>query len=329
MKIHIAWPVLLLASICFGQVESGKAANKQPPAERQAAPPVVSDEAGVLSTRPVWPVNVPLYVTVNRGRFFDAKPHDLTLSAELPSAPVIKEHVIQSGLTVDPEPDMTWRDWKYLAGTPVASAAGVKFSLNVADPQGQDPKGPARPKAPIMLPVQVKGTLDEILTGTPLPDLDAALRKELNATLYRRGWNSNGSPRLWLGTYTNCDGKTGTEYPGICHVLAKHPDVTLAVRVEVLHDGKLVAKASAWWRGVARYKSVEPFEGMLAPEVLDNDFDNLDPKDGKWALHFVPAPEVALRDFESIRYWKGDASAPVKVTDSRDWAELKANGDDK
>jgi hypothetical protein len=335
MNIRAAWPVLICSTIAFAQRQQAQPTRPEPPIHARpaavppAAPPVVTDEAGILSTRPVWPVNVPLYVKVNRLPISDARAHDVTLHADIASAPAIQEHVY--GLPVGcilPGPGHTWDDMTRLAGTPREPADGVAFSVAVSDPEGKDPKAAEKPKR-LKLPVQVKGTVDEILTATPLPDLDAALPKELSARFYRRGWNSRGSPRLWLGTYTNCNGKEGTSYPGICHVLAKHPEVTFAIHVEVVHDGKAVASASGWWRGDAKYVSVNPFEGMLSVDILDESFDQLDRKDGKWRLHITPAPDVALRDFGSSRYWHGDVKTPVNVTDSQNWDDLVASGEAK
>lgn len=129
---------------------------------------------------------------------------------------------------------------------------------------------------------------------------------------------------MWLGTYTNCSGDESAQYPGICHILKKYPDVTWAVHIEVLHDGALVARSSAWWRG-AKY-GVEPFEGMLALDIVDASLETADPNDGKWMLRFAPAPEVALRDFESSKYWTGTVTASVKVVDTQNWDGLGEAG---
>ncbi len=320
MKICAACAVVALSATTFAQSpKPAPKAERQPRKEEAAAavpatPPLVTDAAGVLSTRAVWPIGVPLYVRVNTFALADGKPHTITMRSDIAQAPAmelfaypVRVVCILSG------PDQTWDDLNTFAGTPLAATDAVRFTYTLADPQGNDPAAGPKPAQPLTLPVQIKGSITDLLTPTPLPDLEKAIPKQLNAALYLGGEFSKKPARLWIGTYTNCEGDSGTKYPGICNILVKHPDVTFAVKIDVIHDGVIVATTSAWWRGESKYKTVTPFEGMLALTPVVEAFRSLDRTDGKWRLHLTPAPEVALRDFESTRYWKGEATAPVRA----------------
>lgn len=277
--------------------------------------PLVSDEAGVITTRAKWPLGVPLHVRVNPSLFVDSKPQLLHVLAELPQA--IPITIAVSGrivLLIDPGPEYTWQDQTHHAGTPLLSCNEILFRYSLTHPEGEDPTVLSKPTALLKVPVRVDGNIDDIIKGEPLPDLDASLMTELNARLYLRGHHSQGMPRLWVGTYTNCEGAVDTPYPGICHVLAKNSNVTFAGRFEVIRDSKVVAWTVGWWRGTDR--SVNPIEGMLALTVVDEALLRSDAKDSKWQLHIKSDPEMALRDFESTRYWEGEVWVPLRVTDT-------------
>lgn len=306
--------VCLMIGACAQPKQLGTTATPATAPQRLAR---VADSSGIIWTRPVWPVNVPLYVWVTPGPVMDAKSHQLRLKADFPDAPGINAYARGEGIAcILPDPDMTWTDYNSHAGIPRAPRDAVNFSLAISSPEGSDPKARPKPTGPLKLPVQIKGTVEDILTGVPLPDLDEALVTQLNAQLYRRGWHSGGSPRLWLGVYTNCEGALYTQSPGICHVLARHPDTTFAVRLEVTNDGVVVASSAAWWRG--ERGSVTPYDGMLTLDVLQATLTSLR-IDGKWCLHVKSDPVMALRDFQSNRYWLGDVIVPLRVTDDSEW----------
>jgi len=282
----------------------------------ESAPqPLVSDEAGVISTRAKWPLGVPLHVRVNPLIFVDSKPQVLHVLADFPqSIPMTIAVPAQIVVLIDPGPEHTWEDQTHHAGTPLLSCNEVLFRCSLTPSEGEDPSVLSKPTASLKVPVRVDGTIDDIIKGQPLPDLDASLMTELNASLYLRHRHSQGLPRLWVGTYTNCEGSVDTPYPGICHILAKNSKVTFAARFEVIRDSKVVAWTVGWWRGTDR--SVNPYEGMLALTVVDEALLHSDAKDSKWQLHIKSDPEMALRDFESTRFWEGEVWVPLRVTDT-------------
>ncbi len=321
--------VLVACALGLGvQSETARPGAERPQrTQKPLEPTTVTDLTGILSTRAVWPVGTPLYVSINAASVVDDRPHILRVQGDWKHAPPIEQYLHSAATLVCPGPDTTWSDRKFLAGVPSNPEMPVTFIVKVSHPQGPAPKGATPPRSPLTLPVQIKGTIDELLKGVRLPDLDEALTKELNATFYRNGWNSDRVPRLWLGTYTNCEGEKETEYPGICHVLAKHPDTTFAVRLEVLRDSKVVARAFAWWRGTDKF--VTPYEGMLSVEGADGTLTMPPIQGGTWSLRIKADPELALRDFESNQYWTGDIIVPLRVVDGSDWESLRANGEDK
>jgi hypothetical protein len=305
------------------QPEVKKHEPDAPAAPKQAVPDpeTVTDPSRTVKTRARWPVGVPLFVEFSTREFRGEKPRTVKFTSDLPDAPTVEQQILPVGMHISPPRDMPWEDYKACVGTPAKKMTKVRFTaVDAADPRN----APARAEVALTLdlPVRVSGTVDDVLEGVAVPAIDQGLRKELNATFYRRGWQSNGSPRLWVGTYTNQSGRD-KKYPGICHILAKHEQVTLAVKLEVLHDGKPISSSTGWWRGVKEYTSVTPFNGMLRVELLDAEMEKLDRMDGKWQLRITSDPIMALRDFESTKYWKGEVIAPLHVTDAADWAGLK------
>jgi hypothetical protein len=330
MKPLIATALVIAGVAGLTGCKSGTPAHAEYPAAvsiNAGSASTVRDATGMLATRPVWPVGVPLYVSINPGPVVDTKPHVIRITGEWPGAPVMESHAIPSTIRcVMPRPGITWDDHASLAGT-APTGSEVRFRLSVTDPEGRDPKSPRVTRRSLTLPVKLAGTVADVMTGVALPDVDAALATQLNATFHRHGWHSNDVPRLWVGTYTNCEGAPNTEYPGICHALARRPDTTFAARVDIMHDSIVVATASGWWRGTGR--SVHPFEGMLDVEIVQDGYRDLPLNDGQWSLRLRSDPELALRDFESTRYWAGDVTVPLRVTDSSNWEALKANGEDR
>lgn len=317
--------VVFVSSCCMLKGEPDPVPQKAAPQESSTAPLIATDSSATIYTRAVWPLNTPLYIAIDRRKLMDDKGHEIQLQAKIEAAPWIKEYIHSANRIMRPSPDTTWQDMRYLAGTVSLPCQSVSFDFKLTNPEGADPNAPQPPKSPLSLPVKVQGTIDDVLSGIKIPELDAALQTQLNATFYCRGWNSREKPRLWVGTYTHCEGIRGTKYPGICHVLKDHPDATFAARFEVVHDSVVVASSRAWWRGTA--DGVHPYDGMLELEIKAQDFLKLPLKDGLWSLRIRSDPETALRDFRSARYWLGDVTVPLKVTDSNDWESLKANGE--
>lgn len=294
---------------CSGHRQNAKVAPPQ-----TVTKSVVSDKAGVVTTRARWPLGVPLYVQINHLPFVDAKSHDLDVTADIPNSEPMTRYLYPRFTMVSHGPDTTWNDHTHLAGTPPAPAEEVNFLYSLTYPEGVDTSVPPNPSGSLSVPVHIGGTIDDLMTGLGWPALDATLKTDLNALLYRRGFRSQGMPRLWIGTYTNCEGWPDNEYPGICHELVRHPHVTFAARIEVIRDEKVVAWAAGWWRGVGQ--SIHPFEGMLKLTVVDEAHLNSDAKDSTWQLRIKSDPEMALRDFRSTRYWLGEVLVPLRVTDT-------------
>jgi hypothetical protein len=299
------------------QEAPGAAAPKQ----AVSGPETVTDPSRTVKTRARWPVGVPLFAEFSTHEFRAKKPRTIKFTSDLPNAPVVEKHILPAHMTISLPPDVPWDDGKACVGTPSKELTNVRFTAaGAADPGDALARANAVPT--FDLPVRVVGTVDDVLEGVAVPAIDQGLKEELNATFYRRGWHSNGSPRLWVGTYTNQSGRD-RQYPGICHILAKHDLVTLAVKLEVLHDGKPVCSGTGWWRGVKEHTTVTPFNGMLKVELLEAGMEKLDRTDGKWQLRITSDPIMALRDFESTQYWKGEVVAPLRVTDAADWNGLR------
>jgi hypothetical protein len=309
----------VLALACPGGAQDALAlaAANQPAATSGPVQKVTSKDR-LLTTRAVWPVGVPLFVSVNSADFEGPEARRLTVSPGIPGAAPFSKYVYELHGRGCVPVDLTWSDDNDPAGTPSQPCQGVRFTFTLA---ANDDATAVIRRGETELPITVRGAVDDVVNGVRVPEIDEALRTHLGAWLYRRGLGSGGAARLSLGVNTNCDGNLYAASPGICHDLAQHPGVTLAVRIQIQHDGITVGTCRAWWRGT-QYGTT-PLEGWLSIDDQAPDWRSLDRNDGKWRLRIVSDPEMALRDFESSRYWLGDVTVPVRVSDASTWEELQ------
>lgn len=92
---------------------------------------------------------------------------------------------------------------------------------------------------------------------------------------------------------------------------------TFAVTIELLYGGEVVGKSEAWWRlGSGRLTGgrpmVLPFSKCvelteLKPAAIESPWREYAP----FRVRLTPNPRMALRRFESDRYWAGQIDVPV------------------
>jgi hypothetical protein len=92
---------------------------------------------------------------------------------------------------------------------------------------------------------------------------------------------------------------------------------TLALDFELLRDGELMARASAWWTSEINVPA-----GNVGPRAIPFHYRVLWDKpiaaeaiesapDGAWELHITGSEKLALRDVESSDYWAGSITVPL------------------
>ncbi|MBS0198573.1 MAG: hypothetical protein JSR77_17620 [Planctomycetes bacterium] len=282
---------------------------------------LVSDQFGVLTTRAQWPVGVPLRVDRQSEPFEMVREQKVSLQSTLVDAPVIEMKVGKSKgplfpVLRQPAGPPAWSDGTCVVGVPTSPREGIEFTFAPLDRWDSTGDPSKLPISPLVLPVVIKGTVDDVLTGVSIPEIDAAIKKKIDATLYRNGLGSHWMPRLLVRNITDpCDGilgaASGDQSRSLCAELSKHPDVTFAVRFELYHDSRIFAVATAWCRAVNH--CVSP--SIDALELMTNlePFRSFDPNDGKWTLRIRSDPVTALRDFATVKYWKGEVEIPLAV----------------
>ncbi|NNF42556.1 MAG: hypothetical protein HKN62_05830 [Phycisphaerales bacterium] len=88
-------------------------------------------------------------------------------------------------------------------------------------------------------------------------------------------------------------------------------DTAVAVRVEVMRNGKVGRHLDIWWRGGIGY-----FEREHAWEVPwwnDELLGAPDEPDDKWVLRVTSRPTLAFRVSGVTKYWEGEVEVPVRV----------------
>jgi hypothetical protein len=290
-------------------------------------PKLVTDSSGHFRTRARWPVGSPLYVGFKPISVNASYGHSrsMRVRSELADSEEGSWFLRMTGpmysLARTP-----WDDEMRLMGTPGRATSVVRLTRRLEKHRGK--KGPAViSSGTSTLRVRVEGTVDDVLTPVELPDLDEAIAQRANAIFRRRGWGDIEQPYVAIAVHAGCKVDMDEEEPpaGLCPELARHPDVTFAARFEIMHRGEVVATARGWWRfsgwGVA------PFENAVAVEGMGADVMERAPDDGQWSLRVASDPDTALRDLGSSRYWKGDVTVSLRVTDARNWEELKSKGE--
>jgi hypothetical protein len=140
----------------------------------------------------------------------------------------------------------------------------------------------------VYLPIQLVDSIDEVITPVQSPEIDALVRTHLAPRFFR----SNHSERA------------GVQFRGW-----KRPDaiadLALGIRVELIHNGKVLA--------TARGRDDENAANTLLPlpvEFITSDRTIRDllaasESDAAWVVRVRADPEMALHDLKRAKYWAG------------------------
>lgn len=195
-------------------------------------------------------------------------------------------------------------------GTPLVESNSIQYLVSV---ERQLTESQARVvgtevlKADVVMTFdcRIKGTIDNILSPVESLEFDAAMNEQWRPVLHEDHIHLN--------------------FGGLGVIFELLGGATFAVTLELLLNGEVVARGEAWW-------CVAPgpiaADGRPAPLVVPLcDYAPIDPitphrinpKEGRYRLRLTPNPRMALRRFESDRYWAGQIEVPVAGQFTGEW----------
>ncbi|MBS0195497.1 MAG: hypothetical protein JSR77_01940 [Planctomycetes bacterium] len=320
MCFMIVLAVGLLAAAMVGSrgmTQSGTTSSKTTPAASVGK--FVETVGGApIATRPRWPVGSPLFVRFDATRFAASVARLVDVRSDLPGSVGASLRLPAFPLRIlgQPKGGPLWDDGLIEMGTPTSARSCVRFDVVCTELNDGATPSTRSPAHTYDVDVDIAGTVDDVMGGVEIPEIEAALKEELGATFFIAEPGADDVSRLWLNVNSNCERDEEPNTRGLCCVLSRFADVTLAVRIELMLDDRVVGWASAWWRdgGGRVTPGVEMVEvhlsGRLPPRVgLSAD---------RWRCRITSDPGFALRDFASKKYWKGSVVSPVKVVDERE-----------
>jgi hypothetical protein len=141
-------------------------------------------------------------------------------------------------------------------------------------------------------------------------ELDAAIRDTLNPAFSLARYYLE-QPLLWLAI----DDVEGSSARSVGWVLGANPHLALAVHLEVLFEGELVAEGEAWWAAghlSPSQVSLQP----VCPETWSRDARGTplltqQVLTGRWVLRITGDPLVAQRA-HVLHYWEGSLELPLE-----------------
>ncbi|MCC6910240.1 MAG: hypothetical protein IT430_20090 [Phycisphaerales bacterium] len=143
---------------------------------------------------------------------------------------------------------------------------------------------------------RVSGSVADMMTPIIVPEFDAALRTRLQPRIHY------GHIELPLGSLEDA------------FVLLD--GATFAAHIELIHLGQVIAAGDAWWC-LEDDPSAKPPAKSVAPRSTYVDLQPLipriiNPAERGYTLRLTASPAVALRRFESNRYWSGQVEWTVQ-----------------
>lgn len=163
----------------------------------------------------------------------------------------------------------------------------------------------------ISLPYLSVPSIDDALTPVRCDTMDAAIRDGLQVIVGPRPMMTGSVRSTEPAWYVHVE-----HFPPFSPLLE---GVTFAVRFDILREEELIATASCWWEQFlykGRNVLTRGHWQELQAAQLQGDVDRLRMIEGdsaRWSIRVRPEPVLALRNFESDRYWAGEARLPLRV----------------
>jgi hypothetical protein len=264
-----------------------------------------------IDYRPVWPAGVPiavrpadLYWYASAGRMGTNIEARLVDQVDAPGPWVrFKEELFTFG-------QPTWSDGYAELGPLPAGRQDmrVEFRILAQERSGAEAGGEPLWSTVVRFPIQIVPTIGEVLTPVADPRLD----EEIAA-----GFVASPQPPAPQPPFVEIRDSRGWRAFGFELIRVAQPDVAIALKVEFLREGRVIATSRAWDSQSSPMGSlrggVNGFSPMLVINGDEKALRDFDLKSGRWSVRITPDPELALRnlrDLERGKYWSGMVTLP-------------------
>jgi len=268
-----------------GPLAAGQVSQEIPEGVRAALmsiPPMLE-----FRTRPVWPVGAPLYVEVRSDDWWP-RPYSHLASIHAPDDDkFVARSYGYDGLNVFAVPWVKPGDRDVRITYRIVQSEQLRTSRQSRD----------YASGVTSVPIELRGTIEDLLTPVRDPDLTAALAAALKLDCLR--------PSRFQ-TYPQLQNRD-TRTPAFV-------DIAIAGILEFSANGQVWAEVPAWWM-----VKQTPY-GFLTIEECNTrqhlDFANarpVRPTPEAWTVRFRSDPEIALRVIDATKYWEGEIDVPVVI----------------
>jgi hypothetical protein len=253
-----------------------------------------------VSTRRVWPVGVPVYVSVKIHRLVDWNTHAVSFDTASSVARLGSPAVFMPSIFSNPDTEVvclgTFTDGKSPALrahiSEVTTSGATEIAVN-----------------DIGSPFRVAGTIDDCISPVRFEPVDRALRRCLSPQLdLSRTVNGLAAP-LSLWNESRVMSSDGSALQGI----------TMAFAIEILCDGDVVGTGRTWYSieqlrawALDSYRQDHSFRG-LHWDAARVPADLSAVGQHEWTVRLRAAPEAALQNLECDEYWDGEIVMPLDV----------------
>lgn len=248
----------------------------------------------IITTREQWAEGVPLWVRLR----YDGpqmKWHELQVEArptfEGGSTATVTEHT--GRVLIASTRAFEFNDWAQCVGVPPAGADKIDFRVRVFNADFLPPLI-THWRSAVELPIHVSGSVDDIMEPVADSEIDRLIASDSAA-------------------YVEDIGRVRFRIDQFSPQVLNDPHLTFALTVEVLRDRKPVLSGAGWWRAGPAAPGHRHCLPALPLEGDAFDIDTLGEPGHEWQLRIRSNPEMALRDFESSRYWDGDVTIPLTL----------------
>ncbi|MCZ6837288.1 MAG: hypothetical protein O7G85_16050 [Planctomycetota bacterium] len=146
----------------------------------------------------------------------------------------------------------------------------------------------------ILIPIQVAGRLETMITPISGPSLDEAVKRSISGA---SRWTGGKRP---LRMYVN-PGQTA---------IADFNGIAIGFVAKLYRDDELMDTDHTWWMG-GRQVSDLGF-GSWSDDPTMKRLMNEDFNQGTWTVHVVSDAALAIRAGEATKYWKGEFTIPLR-----------------
>jgi len=250
-----------------------------------------------IKTRSRWPSGVPLLGKT----FLWSWPEGAAIRTTLQPVtaglnPIVDERIGGYGCCLFDR--FPWREGLTSLGSTDGNISELRYVVIQELDYGKRGQGPYAElrRYPMSIPISIGGNAEDIMEGVDAPELTRVLQQSIHPVFSMK----------------SCSIDIPVDQHGVDRALFRFAPLTLAVRIEVRADEAVIADGFGWWR--ATNADSDPASIWLEPNgTVVSLTRQSSVASGKLHVRLIGSADVALRDIESNRYWKGEVTLPLTV----------------